>query len=224
MPVDTAFRARVVPDPMPKGANPEEDSAKRRQVLDGARKVFLDVGFDAASMNDIARVAGVSKGTLYVYFDSKVALFEALIREDRTQQAEQLLRVSDWDSDMRTVLISFGVSLVTMITQPSCVAHARTVIAVAPKFPQIGRAFYEAGPRVGIRRLTDYLAQRVEAGELAIDDLDLAASQLIELFSAGLMKRVIFNVADDVSEATIRAVVTKGVDVFLAGYAPRGRG
>ncbi len=50
--------------------------AKIRQILDGARAVFLAVGFDGASMNEIARAAGVSKGTLYVYFPSKVGLFE----------------------------------------------------------------------------------------------------------------------------------------------------
>ena len=49
----------------------------------------MSVGFDAASMNDIAAAAGVSKGTLYVYFDSKVALFEALIREERVHQPER---------------------------------------------------------------------------------------------------------------------------------------
>lgn len=45
-----------------------EDPAKRRQILDGAKRVFMRMGFDAASMNDVTREAGVSKGTLYVYF------------------------------------------------------------------------------------------------------------------------------------------------------------
>ena len=54
------------------------DSAKRRQIIEGAREVFLAQGFDAASMGEIARKAGVSKGTLYVYFDSKERLFEAI--------------------------------------------------------------------------------------------------------------------------------------------------
>ena len=56
----------------------DDDSAKRRQIIEGARAVFLSQGFDAASMNDIARAAGVSKGTLYVYFKHKGELFEAL--------------------------------------------------------------------------------------------------------------------------------------------------
>ena len=49
----------------------DQDTAKRRQIIEGARQVFMAQGFDAASMNEIARVAGVSKGTLYVYFQNK---------------------------------------------------------------------------------------------------------------------------------------------------------
>ena len=60
----------------------EEDSSKRRQILDGARKVFMNLGFDGASMGEIARSAGVSKGTLYVYFADKNRLFEAIVEEE----------------------------------------------------------------------------------------------------------------------------------------------
>ncbi len=60
-----------------------QDPAKRAQILDGAREVFARLGFDAASMNDITREAGVSKSTIYVYFASKEDLFEALVAETR---------------------------------------------------------------------------------------------------------------------------------------------
>jgi AcrR family transcriptional regulator len=56
-----------------------EDGAKRRQIVEGARQIFLARGFDAASMSDIARAAGVSKGTLYVYFENKEQLFQAIV-------------------------------------------------------------------------------------------------------------------------------------------------
>ena len=62
-----ASLAETIPLPPDTG----EDSAKRRQILDGARKVFLAQGFDGASMGEIAKAAGVSKGTLYVYFQNK---------------------------------------------------------------------------------------------------------------------------------------------------------
>ena len=64
----------------------DEDSSKRRQILDGARKVFMDLGFDGASMNEIARSAGVSKGTLYVYFADKNRLFEAIVEREMSDQ------------------------------------------------------------------------------------------------------------------------------------------
>src|ERR1043165_9423332 len=66
---------------IPAAHSAEEDSAKRRQILDGAHKVFMDLGFDGASMGEIARVAGVSKGTLYVYFTDKSQLFGAVVEE-----------------------------------------------------------------------------------------------------------------------------------------------
>ena len=60
-----------------------DGGAKRRQIMEGARQVFLSSGFDGASMNDVARAAGVSKGTLYAYFNSKEELFEAIIRAEK---------------------------------------------------------------------------------------------------------------------------------------------
>src|SRR5437879_13485868 len=76
------------------------DSAKRRQIIEGARAVFLAQGFDAASMNDIARKAGVSKGTLYVYFDSKEALFVAITDEQCHKQAESVFVLDEADHDV----------------------------------------------------------------------------------------------------------------------------
>jgi len=67
----------------------EEESSKRRQILDGARKVFLELGFDGASMGEIARAAAVSKGTLYVYFPDKAGLFAAIVEEEKLSVTER---------------------------------------------------------------------------------------------------------------------------------------
>ena len=89
-----------------------EDSAKRRQILDGARAVFLSQGFDAASMGEIARAAGVSKGTLYVYFENKEELFEAIVHEQCQVQAEGLFDLNATDSDVESVLMRIGTNYV----------------------------------------------------------------------------------------------------------------
>ena len=70
----------------------DEDSSKRRQILDGASKVFMDLGFDGASMGEIARAAGVSKGTLYVYFADKNRLFEAIVEQEMLDQQKACLQ------------------------------------------------------------------------------------------------------------------------------------
>src|SRR3984957_1088999 len=122
-----------------------DGSAKRRQILEGARQVFLSAGFDGASMNDIARAAGVSKGTLYAYFDSKDKLFEAIIRGEFAQAAERLCTFRR-EGDARDMLRDFGIRLISRMSEPGTRSLARVVIAAAEKFPHIGRAFYEAGP------------------------------------------------------------------------------
>src|SRR5947207_14803424 len=85
----------------------DEDSSKRRQILDGARKVFMDLGFDGASMGEIARSAGVSKGTLYVYFTDKNRLFEAIVEEEMSDQQKVAFNF-DPERDVDTTLREFG--------------------------------------------------------------------------------------------------------------------
>jgi AcrR family transcriptional regulator len=195
-----------------------EGNAKRRQIMDGAWAVFMAAGFDGASMNDVARVAGVSKGTLCVYFDSKEKLFEALIREERRRQAERLAVFTPDEGDVRAVLRDFGCRLMEMMVRPEHLAHVRTVIAAAGKFPQLGKAFFEAGPCFGAGCLATYLRRKSEQGVLDIKDFELAAWQFLELIQAGRFKSLMFRMRDDIAPAEIFAGVEAGVDVFLKAY------
>src|SRR5215813_10350295 len=96
-------------------ATERQDRAKRRQIMEGARQVFLAQGFDGASMGEIARQAGVSKGTLYVYFDSREALFEAIVEEECHAQAEQVFALDSNDHDVEAVLTRLGRAFVKFI-------------------------------------------------------------------------------------------------------------
>src|SRR6266700_3237768 len=112
----------------PSHANGTDDSAKRRQIMDGARAVFLAQGFDAASMGEIARAAGVSKGTLYVYFENKEELFESIVHEQCQVQAEGLFDLDPADPDVEAVLTRLGVGLVNFLCQPGKASPLRTVL------------------------------------------------------------------------------------------------
>jgi AcrR family transcriptional regulator len=205
--------------PASHGLDTLEGGAKRRQIMEGAWAVFLAAGFDGASMNDVARVAGVSKGTLYVYFDSKEKLFEALIREERRRQAERLaVPFAPEDGDPAAVLRDFGCRLMEMMMRPEHLAHVRTVIAAAGKFPQLGKAFFEAGPCYGADRLADYFRSKTRQGFFEIDNAERAAWQFLELIQGGKYKSLIFRMKDEIPPQEIAETVQAGVDVFLKAY------
>jgi AcrR family transcriptional regulator len=193
-----------------------DDSSKRRQILDGARKVFMDLGFDGASMGEIARAAGVSKGTLYVYFDDKSRLFEAIVEEE-THTA--LLFKFDVTRDVASNLAGFGEAYMALICRPGGGSAIRTVMAIAERMPDVGRRYYERVLEGTINCLATYLKGRVEAKQLAIEDCQLAASQFPLMCQATLFLPFIFQAAPAPSPERIRDVVASAVKMFLARYA-----
>lgn len=203
------------------GARARDDGAKRRQILEGARRVFLADGFDGASMNDVARSAGVSKGTLYVYFASKEVLFEALIRAEKAEQAEQLCRFDPNDHDVRAALIRFGVRLLDLMLRPTSINHFRTVVAVGAKFPNIGRAFYEAGPAHGCSRLAAYLDAQAVAGVIEAEDTAVAAAHFLALCKGQMILRCMLGVSARPPREEMEAQVIQAADTFLRAYAKR---
>lgn len=205
-------------------ASPALDNAKRRQILDGARRVFLAQGFDGASMGEIARAAGVSKGTLYVYFDSKDALFEALALGERSSLAEVLFTLDGKNPDVRSVLRRLGISYLAMMVRPEHVSAVRMVIGAAEKFPHLGQMFYDAGPREGSQRLKAYLDEQVEAERLTIADTAMAAEQFMALCVSTVLRRVLLGAGGLPSQAEIERNVDAALATFFAAYGPRPKG
>jgi AcrR family transcriptional regulator len=195
----------------------EEDSSKRRQILDGARKLFLDLGFDAASMGEIARAAGVSKGTLYVYFADKNRLFEAIVEEESLEQSKVVFNL-DPARDVTTTLMDFGQAYIQLLCRPGVGSATRTVMAIAERMPEVGRRFYENVVALTIRRLAAYLGARVKAGDLEIDDCELAATQFMQMCQATLFQPFIFQAAPAPTAARIAHVVKSATRIFLAAY------
>lgn len=197
--------------------NDDIDTAKRQQILDGARRCFLAQGFDGASMNDIVKVAGVSKGTVYAYFSSKEKLFEALISQDRRLQAEQAVVIEDDGRPIEQVLHDLALRMATMFRTPETVAYVRLVIAAAERFPEIGQAFYEAGPNYGHKIIADYLQKKMDDGTLRTCDPKLSAMQFTELVQCGLMKPRLFASENIAGKYEIEQVIESGVALFLGG-------
>jgi AcrR family transcriptional regulator len=197
------------------------DPAKREQILQGARRVFLAQGYDAASMGEIARAAGVSKGTLYVYFKDKEDLFEAIVNTECRGQAEGVFTLDANDHDVAAVLTRLGVEFAGFLCRPEATSPVRTVMAIAERMPEVGRKFYETGPAKGIAKLKAYLEAQVAAGALAIDDCEVAAAQFLESCLATLFKPIVFNFGSTPTPERIEHVVMIAVRTFMAAYRVR---
>lgn len=221
---------KTIEDTAPDGASEAElrrggrppagtDPAKRRQIMDGAGRVFSTLGFDAASMSDVAREASVSKATLYVYFQDKEHLFTAICAERRDRNIADLISLLDTGAPIDETLRMFGTEMVRRISQPVVVAANRIVIGVAERMPDVGREFFEGGPMRLVAAVADYLVIHTKRGALRVDDPKLAAAQFLELAQAMVFRPRLYGITrESASDAEIEKIVSSAVRVFLAAY------
>ncbi|MDG1289252.1 MAG: TetR/AcrR family transcriptional regulator [Lentibacter sp.] len=192
---------------------------KYEDVLGGAREIFLRDGFEGASVDDIARAAGVSKATLYSYFSDKRELFREVTRVECERMAETTLARIDFNAPPREVFTTAAHSLTRFLLSNFSLQMFRTCVAEAARFPELGQAFYQNGPEMGRARMVVYLKLAIERGQLHDVDPDMIAEQFSELCRARLWSRAIFGVQTSFSEAEINEVANHAVETVLARFA-----
>lgn len=190
---------------------------KTRQILNAAAAAFMEHGFGPASVDMIAKIAGVSKATVYTRFSSKEAMFEAVVeRERRRRHLDDVL--TDSHPDFETRLRAWAAGMVQVFTDPITAKVYRMVVAESPRFPELGRAFYRSAPMASRERLASQLtAHGAEAG-LAIEDPMQAAADFIGLLRGDLQLRVLLDVEHQPDANRIDAIVDHAVTTFMKAY------
>lgn len=214
------------------GARGERKTLKARQILDGAKAAFLELGFSGASVDEIARRAGVSKATVYVHFADKAKLFQAVV-EDEANAAKAWL--SDLDAEVgaddgqepreraRALIRRIVDRFIQFLLTPLPQALYRIVLAESGRFPELGRMFYEHGPAAGRQQMAEVLRAASRAGLLAVEDPDRAAKILCSLCDGDLVMR--FRMLGEApTDQQILDAVEQVVEVFLRVYgrSPEG--
>jgi AcrR family transcriptional regulator len=200
-----------------------QDPAKRAQILDGAKRCFMTMGFTASSMNDITAEAGVSKGTLYVYFKDKEDLFKALIDSEKSAVMGAARKELEKPGTIAEQIHRFGAYVTSRLTSEEVIRAQRMVLGIAETMPDVATRFFGSDAFSAHLVLKDYLERHVASGDLVIDDTDLAARQFLELSMASVFKRRLFgNLPAPDSPEHIHYVVDKAVDMFLTYYAKKG--
>ncbi len=188
------------------------------QVLAGAREIFMRDGFEGASVDDIARAAGVSKATLYSYFPDKRLLFSEVARIECNRQAEAALKFIGTDAPVEVILHEAASRIVRFVLSDFGQQVFRICVSESHRFPELGQNFFESGPGLVQKRMAMVLAPHVESGILQIEDMELAVSQFAELCKSDLFLRCLCGVQCCQSEENIQRIITGAVDMFLARY------
>jgi AcrR family transcriptional regulator len=206
---------------MPDGTIEPKKGRKFDQVLEGARQVFLSDGFEGASVDDLARAAGVSKATLYSYFPDKRFLFMQVAKTECQRQADLAIETINMDAPVQQVLHDIAREMVAFITSQFGKRIFRICVGESDRFPELGREFYESGPKLIRDRLVHFFEKGVARGELQIDDLNFAAEQFHELCKADLFPRMVFNMTDEFTDVEKMRVVNGAVEMFMARYGTK---
>ncbi len=191
---------------------------KRAQIMGGAARVFAADGYEGASMAQIAGVAGVSKGTLYNYFDTKAALFTAYVQETCGHYLETVFDRIDHEGDPAGVLREIGQRMVRMMLSDAGLAMYRVVIAEAAEFPDLARTFFESGPARSVRFMSAWLAEETHRGRLRVPDPEFAAEQFFNLCQTRLALRRRLQMMPEPTEAEVNRVVDASIAMFLGSY------
>ncbi len=191
---------------------------KQSQILRGAAAVFSEDGYEGASMSRIAARAGVSKGTLYNYFASKSDMFTAWVGLECDRSLSTVFDMNGLHGDTQADLREIGRRMLKMMISPVGLVIYRMALAEVHQFPDLARTFYATGPARAIDHMAAWLLQQVAAGQLQIQDAELAAQQFFSLCQTRVAMQRRFGLVGHPTDNDIAVVIDAAVAMFISHY------
>ncbi len=198
---------------------PLEISAKCRQIVQAAEALFFAHGYGAVSMDAVARLAGVSKATLYAYFASKDALFASIVADKGRESPVVEALFPDSVPDLRAALLAIGQRVLRFLLRERTLSILRIAIAESARFPELGDAFYQNGPQKFCHRFRAWLETLAAQGLVRTPDTLTATHQFMALLRSDVFLRATLALPPSPSDAEIDATVTSAVETWLRAFA-----
>jgi AcrR family transcriptional regulator len=197
---------------------------KARMVVSGAREIFLKHGFSAATTDMIQRAAGVSKSTVYSYYPTKEALFEAVVEAECEKFLQAVREITFSEADIGEVLTALARAYMGIILAPTGLALFRVIIGEAPRFPQLARRFYRVGPHAMNAIVARHLEKASHAGELdvACVGLETAAATFNNLVRSEAHIQCLTHPSSTPSAAQQDHWINLAVLTFLRAFGTKG--
>eukprot|EP01037_Dinobryon_pediforme_P011268 gene11268-11354_t len=195
---------------------------RRDHIIAVAAEAFAQEGYGATSMATIAARLGGSKATLYKYFPSKEALFEAVMGRNCERVLAPLrdLRSSDSD-DLEQLLTGFGARFLAKIYEAGALDVHRLIHSEGARFPELAEVFFRAGPNAVVEELRATLGRFADAGQVACDDLALAAGQFLGMLRGDWHMRFAVGIRPAPDADEIARQASHAARIFVHGLRPR---
>ena len=196
------------------------------QVIAGATEIFLRDGYAAASVDDIAQAATVSKATLYSYFPDKKLMFEEALAAALKKLADTSPIQVESHADAHDGVAEIARQIAGWLVDPVNVRLYRVHVAETVRFAAMADVFQLVLHNLLRDRVRVYLEEWANAGQLDIPDAALAADQLISMAGASIHDSALLSKRSMTSEEEINRIADSAARVFLRAYAPvtaRGR-
>ncbi|NQU60840.1 MAG: TetR/AcrR family transcriptional regulator [Rhodospirillales bacterium] len=201
---------------------PSSDPGPKCQaIVCAAAKVFLNLGFGAASMDSIAEEAKVSKQTVYSHFGSKEALFEAILENKCDELLAPVTRPLVPGPDYAETLNEVARRFLGAVLAPPSTALFRVIVGESGRFPELAQAFYRAGPETAVKSLAEYLLELDKAGLLSIPDPKASAQRFFSLLRGDFYMRRLLDLAPQPTPKENEAVAADAVSAFLSIYGSK---
>lgn len=198
-----------------------EAGSKPAQILEAAGRLFLEHGYGAVSMDTVAKTANVSKATLYAHFGSKDELFRAMVANACVGHPLSAVCEEAKRLELADGLRLIGRHFATFVLSPRVLAAYRVVVGEAHRFPELARAFYEAGPARTLAHVTDFMIDADRRGAVSIPDPGVAAEQFLVLVKSHAHLRLLLCLQERPEDEQLDRYVDAAVELFIRGYAPR---
>ena len=193
--------------------------ARPGEIVAAALEVFVERGFEGTKLADVARKAGVTKGTVYLYFESKEALFKAVVRETIVPviaQGEALAR--SFTGSARELVERLVREYWRLVGETALAGIPKLMMAEAATFPELTRFYYEEVVTRGHRLMASVIERGIKNGEFRPVNVMVAAKLAMSPLMHAVVARLAF--ASCMPEGfNVRTYLDTHIDLYLHGIA-----
>ncbi len=201
----------------PNGPQNVAGRKRRRDMVEAAYSLFMEKGYASVSVDDIIRVSGGSKSSVYKYFGNKEGILKAVVEALADDMLREIRLEFPSGGTIREALTRIGMVLVDLALSENAVNQHRHAVSHARAMPDVAKLWYESGPKRTFDGLTEFMEREADAGRLRMTDPARAA-----LFFAGMIifhdnMRMLVRLPRS-KRSVLNETVSEAVEVFLAAY------